>query len=120
MAHPSDITFDSCGNLYIGDLDNYRIRKVTFPKCNYLDIPDVLNEANVQIYPNPALDALHIDDLQTAMQYRLIDVAGREWQHGVLRSGNNEAPVRSLIPGIYLLELTDEHGYRTVRRIVKE
>lgn len=120
LSYPSGIMLDSCGNLYISEANNNRIRKVTYPKCNYLDVPDVLNEANMQVYPNPTVDALHIDGLQTAMQYRLIDVAGREWQHGALRAGNNEVPVPSLTPGLYLLELTDEQGYRTVHRIVKE
>jgi hypothetical protein len=117
---PTGIAFDSCGNLYIADAGNARIRKITYPRCNYLDVPDVLNEAHVQVYPNPTLDALHVDALQKAMQYRLIDVAGMEWEHGALRAGNNEVPVRSLTPGIYLLELTDEQGYRTLRKIVKE
>jgi hypothetical protein len=52
---PEGIGLDSCGNIYIADWGNLRIRKITYPKCGYLGVEnEALPNREISIYPNPA------------------------------------------------------------------
>ncbi len=117
---PGGLTFDKCGNLFISDIANGRIRKVTFnPAC----WPEKVNEPpidNIVIYPNPTTTELNIDNVKTGANYVLFNVLGIIEQSGTLKECSNIITINAIPPGIYLLELTDEDGRRTVKKIVKE
>lgn len=120
---PGGITFDPCSNLYIGDLGGRRIRKVTFnPTCNMesLKAEVVSTGKNVSVYPNPAKDELHIENIKPNTEYKLYNVVGAVMQQGVLPHSINTISIQHLPHGLYLLALTDGEGMRTVHKIVKE
>lgn len=117
---PAGVALDSCGNVYILDSRNYRIRKVTFPKCNYLEVPKVVNNSESFIYPNPTFDLLHIDNLTTPTTYHLLSITGATMQQGTLQAGINTLSIQTLPPGMYLLELINEEKEKTMRKIIKE
>jgi hypothetical protein len=124
IYYPTGLAFDTCDNLYIGNVaasgDSDRIRKVLFnPACWPLEVPKtVANEKT--IYPNPAYETINIDGVKTEENYSLINIYGIIEQSGTLKQGNNSIAIQSLPPGIHLLELTDNEGRKTVRKIVKD
>jgi hypothetical protein len=117
---PEGIAFDSCGNLFFTDGNNCRIRKISYPHCNYLSIEqEESSNANAVFYPNPTPNQLVIKILETST-YRLINILGTTTQQGTLKAGDNTISIKALPPGMYMLELTDEDRNRTVTKIIKQ
>ena len=92
---------------------------------NTIGCPGTLMVSNVEvheplIYPNPANNLLHIDKITTATNYRITDLLGTAVQQGILEKGNNSVAIQSLPQAIYMLELIDIEGNRTVRKVVKD
>ena len=123
---PEGLAIDACGNIYISDLQNQRIRKVTFnPSCSSVDTAS-LNTSTinsivpVSIYPNPTNNLLQIENIATPTYYSLLSIVGATLQHGVLKEGNNSISLNALPSGMYLLELIDDEGNKTVKKIIKE
>lgn len=115
------ISTDTCGNLYIGDLNNYRIRKVTYPHCNYLEVENNnLAKINTTIYPNPTYDQVNIVNVKTPSTYHLLNIVGATIQHGTLKENNNSISIRAIPDGMYILEIIDEQKNRTINKIIKQ
>jgi hypothetical protein len=112
---PADVCLDSVGTIYIADFLNYRIRKLYNP----LGVP-LTPEMKYSVYPNPANDELNIDGLAENTQYRMLSVTGACLRQGILVPGNNVLSIKNLVPGVYILELTDGEGQRNMVRVVKE
>ncbi len=122
LDFPAGVTFDPCGNLYIAEAVNKRVRKVTFnPTCDLesLNIAVENTAKNISIYPNPANNELQIENVQPGSGYKLYDVVGAIKQQGILPQSNNTIPLH-LPPGIYLLQIADGKGARTIHKIIKE
>ncbi len=119
---PQGIAVDKCDNIYISDNGNARIRKVTFnpEPCPHLGVNDQIIQPSISIYPNPANDVLYLDNLKSKTNYKLTSIIGKSTQKGILKQGNNTISLKSLSPGMYLLELTNEDGERTVTKIIKQ
>ncbi len=121
VNYPGGVAFDSCSNLYITEGHGFRIRKVTYPHCNYLAVENEQHSPqNISLYPNPANDELHIDNLQNKTTYTLLNTVGQSIQHGILKAGSNSIALQTLARGIYVLQLTDEVGKRSVSRVIKQ
>ena len=70
--HNHDVALDSCGNIYVTDGQNNRVRKVTYTHCRYLGFENnKLSSKNLTIYPNPVNDMLYVDDLSSIANYSL-------------------------------------------------
>ena len=127
MNHPGGLNFDTCGNLYICDTRTYYIRKVIFdPVC--AGLPDsvslgtvgVIAEGNINSYPNPVSNEIYIDNVPVPTTYRMMSIVGATMRQGTLREGNNTLSLGSLPTGIYLLEMIDDEGNKTVKKIIKQ
>ena len=59
----------------------------------------------IQTYPNPAYDILHIDGLNTRATYIINDITGRQLATGALQQGSNSVSVTGLPQGIYILSV---------------
>ena len=120
--YPGGIAIDSCQNLYITDIgtSSGRIRKVNYVQCDYLFVKNENVITQMNIYPNPTNDQLQIDNIATPTNYNLQNIVGATLQHGTLKEGSNSISLSALPTGIYLLELIDEKGNRTVKKIIKE
>jgi hypothetical protein len=82
---------------------------------------DNINNANdVQVYPNPTNNLLHIDNVKGDINYRLQNIVGQCLQIGTFTQEKNTLKIQELPSGIYMLQLTDEKGQREVMRVVKE
>jgi hypothetical protein len=117
---PAGVALDSCDNLYISDSRTFRFRKVTYSKCDYLAVPDVGLPNELSIYPNPATNQLQIDNVATPANYKLQNLIGSTQQEGTLKQGNNTLSLSTLPTGMYLLEMIDEEGNKTVKKIIKQ
>lgn len=133
ISLPENVILDPCGNVYISDYNNKRVRKVTYhATCTTgdLNVNSVKPNSVISIYPNPASDVLHIDgvgstSLSTSGEgrdevYRILSIVGAIMQQGVLKEGSNSISIRSLPAGMYMVEVTGEEGRRTVRKIIKQ
>ena len=123
-GYPAGIAFDSCGNLYIGNIasppDSDRIRKVSFNPFCWPENVNTITPPVINIYPNPTTDFLNVDNVKTNTTYHLINITGIIEQSGTLKTGNNEIAVQALPTGIHLLQITDNEGAVTVHKIVKQ
>lgn len=120
IHYPEGVAINKCGNLYIADEVNNRIRKVAFnPACWPEKVPEPINN-KVVIYPNPAYDNINVDNVKTDEKWSLLNIRGIMLQTGTLKQDNNEISIQALPPGIYIFTLTDNEGNRTVKKIVKE
>ncbi|MEI8279309.1 MAG: T9SS type A sorting domain-containing protein, partial [Bacteroidota bacterium] len=79
-----------------------------------------LTTTEIRVYPNPTNDVLHIDNLQEANNYRVINIIGTTVQQGTLQTGSNNILIQNLSSGLYFLELANNKGERQVVRVVKE
>lgn len=78
----------------------------------------------LKLYPNPTAGYCHLQFTGDAGLYtaRVYDITGREVMN--LFTGehifNYEFDTQNLLPGLYLVELSDEQGHTAVSRFVKE
>ena len=120
LDYPAGLTYDTCGNLYISESTNRRVRKVSFnPTCLPLSLAETTT-SEITIYPNPATSELNVNNITTATNYALFNVTGIIEQSGTLKEGSNTISIKSLPPGLHILELTDDEGKKTVKKIVKQ
>jgi hypothetical protein len=75
--------------------------------------------ALINVYPNPANDELSVIGITSSTRYRLLNVTGNCIQEGVLQPGIGTIPMRKVIPGMYILEMTSETGDRNIVRVMK-
>ena len=118
---PYIITLDSCGNIYIPDGGNFRVRKITWPHCGYLSTPEVQAPTSaIATYPNPVTDELHICNVYGAADFKIVNFVGEVIVAGRLTERDNTLSLRQLTTGLYLLEIVQENGKRVVSKILKE
>ncbi len=125
LYNPEGITTDTCGNVYIADGGNNRIRKIIIDTPCYvvnttLDIQAINYRHAMSIYPNPVYDELQVENANPNSEYKLYNLAGTILQHGVLQYSSNTIQLNTLPPGMYLLQIADSKGERTVHRIIKQ
>jgi Secretion system C-terminal sorting domain/NHL repeat len=121
LNEPTGITFDNCGDMLICQVNTPRIRKVLFnPECWPDEVKPVNTNLLISIYPNPVNKELYIDNLESQAAYIIYNIVGTSVQRGILRKGENAINISSLLPDMYLLELVDEEGNRTVKKVMKE
>ncbi len=103
LNNVGDVTIDTCGNIYIGDVTNHRFRKITFyPSCGYPSLGIDKNFIQeVSIFPNPVNDVLYIENAQLNGDYKLCNMFGAVMQQGMLPNSNNTIPLGLLPPGMY-------------------
>ena len=78
------------------------------------------DDIEIKVYPNPTNDELSISGIQQQTTYRLLSITGVSLQSGLLMPGSNSLTMKNYSPGIYVLELTDLKGVKTVVRVVKD
>ena len=129
LNFPSGIAFDNCGNLLVAQVNNPRIRKITYDtSCHihaaqstksHAGVSNVNSIATIKVYPNPARDVVHADNISASATYRLLNVIGATVQQGALQAGNNTVSVQHLPAGMYLLEVLC-NGQRIVTKLSKQ
>jgi hypothetical protein len=124
LNYPEFLTVDKCGDLYISEVQNKRVRKVDLDSCKSTVNPNpesisTTHQKTFGIYPNPANDVLHIINIKAGATYIIHNAMGRILRQGVLTAGNNEIDIHSLTAGIYIIELRSE-DVSVVGKFVKQ
>ena len=117
---PENVVLDKCNNVYIADFGNRRVRKVTYHSSCFPEKVNNIMPQVISIYPNPTYNSLNIDNIKTLTTYRLLNLVGLVMKQGILKEGANSMSVRSLPSGMYMLELINNEGTKTVKKITKE
>jgi len=66
-------------------------------------------ETNIQLYPNPATDMLHVN-CEDNGQIKMIGLSGQMVMQSTATKGVNTLNVQHLLPGLYMLQFTNESG----------
>lgn len=125
LNYPSGVAIDTCGNVYIADAWNNRIREVLFyPTCPDTTGSDTtlatsisLASGDIALFPNPVYEVLHIHGIPATATYTISDMTGKASLHGVVQKGS--IPVKNLPSGMYLITIFRDDE-RVVRKFLKE
>jgi len=74
----------------------------------------------LSVYPNPARDVIRVNGIQESGAYKLLDMVGRVLQTGTVDNVNNEVNLKSVAKGVYLLEVNNNGGQKTISKIIKQ
>lgn len=73
---------------------------------------------NVNIYPNPAQNVIHIDGEVANSQINILDMSGREIYTSYLLENNNQLNIEKLSAGIYFVQIFNDKNLITKKIIV--
>ncbi len=115
LYYPSGIALDSCGNLYIPEANNNRVRKVTYPFCNYLNVSAPVMQTDAIIYPNPVSEELTINAVLPIEMVFITNTTGSV----VLKKECNESKVSIAIgqlpQGVYFVQVNGKYAGRFMK-----
>jgi hypothetical protein len=77
-------------------------------------------QADYQVYPNPANNTLVIKNAAVGTNYNLYNILGQQLRSGTISSNTEIINTEDLKLGTYILQLTDKNGYKTSKSIVKQ
>jgi hypothetical protein len=126
ISHPAGVALDTCGNIFVGDNSNRRIRKVIIdtPCYSYvtLGIGKSQGMGSMRFYPNPVFDMLVLEGEENIAEATITNMVGEMVQRmvGSSRSRKMEIDVHWLPPGMYMVRVTDSGGNATVHKISKQ
>ena len=75
---------------------------------------------NVLVYPNPVADDLVILHAALGGTIKIFNITGQLIYSGIVSSDQQQISTRNLLPGAYLLQITDVNGNRIMRTVAKE
>ncbi len=121
LDHPEGVTLDRCGNVYIADFNNARVRKITVnPSCDLTTLNINYHAIEViSVYPNPAHDELKIINPTVHGAATITNMLGYPMLHIRLNEKQSKINIESLPAGVYFVKVTDGDGNNTVTRITK-
>jgi len=120
LFNPYGLAVDVYGSIYIADANNERVRRTYYPN---LGVNKITTASGIEVYPNPSGSYITVSGLQAADKVCVNDVLGRQvsevWE--VTGKGPQTFNTNSLVPGVYLLKVSNEAGNNTATiRLIKE
>ncbi|MDO5656383.1 MAG: GEVED domain-containing protein [Flavobacteriaceae bacterium] len=101
---------DPCfGGLY-GQIEDYSLHVGT------LSVNDITAKTQIQLFPNPVSDVLKIKGDEVKM-LQIYDMSRKKLVH---RANSNEINVSSLLPGVYIIQMTNADGKKTSKQFIKK
>jgi len=115
FSAPYGITVTSNNEIFVADLVNHRIRKIS----NYLSVEDIKLENLISIYPIPTSKYINFELKDcTVFKISIYDLNGREL--GIIKKIDDKiVDISNLANGIYILNMITSKGILT-KKIVKE
>ncbi len=110
--------------------DTYHVCATVYTECgtdmlcmdviiNYpTDVPGISLQ-QVQVFPNPVTQELHVSGLRYKTGYTIYNVVGVKLEKGHLQPGAAIIQTAALPPGVYLIELSAKSGYRKTLQFIK-
>jgi hypothetical protein len=120
--YPAGVAFDPCGNLYIPEPGNHRIRKIILntmcsPSLNTRPTP---KSPAISIFPNPATEQITITANTNIKNITITDLLGQTVLTHPFSSATAEINITGLKPGIYFVAITEEDNNKVISKIVKQ
>ncbi len=118
LYHPSAITLDASGNIYIGDFENDAIRKITM-NTNGINEDFFSDESISKIYPNPSNDFLTIESKVVGEKsIQIFNITG-----GIVTNLNSTEYVitidlKSTEAGLYTMRITNNNKVENRKLII--
>jgi len=82
-----------------------------------------VDTSNLLIWPNPSSDHIKVTSDQKNQSISIFSISGvkaKEFKLSTIPGVENELFIGDLYPGIYLLQVQNEDGKTTVRKIIKQ
>ncbi len=76
--------------------------------------------ADFSVYPNPVDEQLFVESTVQGATVQLFNVMGQEVLHAIITKHTETFSTAQLLPGMYVLTLTDAQGNKETRLIVKQ
>ncbi len=113
-----DVAIGGNGDLYIADLANHRIRRVSLNSNAIKDIPAI---SDVYIKPNPATQVITINADFEIKEITIVDIMGKATKLlPIIFSNSNRKEslfnVADLSPGIYFLTINGQYAGRFMKK----
>ncbi len=85
---------------------------------NYLDIDNLESDSNISLFPNPAIDILHIENIDlTNASYSVFDTSGKIILQNKLSTGSIH--INNLMSGFYFIKIEIESKPPIIRKFIK-
>lgn len=134
LKYPFGICTDKCGNLYIADGHDFRVRKVTYDStCSYsspVDTTDTTTavryinfQDSISVYPNPAKESLTLTPYKaegTSYNVTILNAMGQVLMEEKHKAAKAVINVSGLATGVYVIKVSDSKGVVVTKRFVKD
>jgi hypothetical protein len=116
FASPAKFLTKSSSDLYV--LQGAKLYKRSISTLGLTATKEIVNAAEVGIFPNPVNDRLHLSSSQTGSRYEVVDHLGRS-----VLSGNVTAQsidMSTLAKGVYTLFISSSNSNKQATKFVKD
>lgn len=105
FSDPYGICADASGNLYVGDLNNNVIRKIS--PLNAVSVSEISQpDMGLRIYPNPANEILHVEcSISTDAEIEILNMLGEKVFSAMVKASKEEMDISALPKGIYFVRV---------------
>ncbi|MBP2616997.1 GEVED domain-containing protein [Chryseobacterium jejuense] len=101
----------NCLKFNNGEVEDYSVR------ISRKYTPNLLNQTDILIYPNPASSVLYVKNISKKAKYKIYNTAGQIVVEGIIL--NNQLNVSRLINGVYVIDI-DDNGNTAQKKFIKE
>ena len=111
----ADLDSDGDSDLLVGEY--YGVMEY-FENLDLTGVADISQQFNINLYPNPINNLLHIDADEKIKKIEIFNILGEPVQS--VNNPLNEIAVHNLTPGLYTLKITFAQGKFATRKIQKQ
>ena len=108
---------NSCMAWYTGGIAQW-----TPGPCENVAVNDLMPEATVQLYPNPASGRLHVQGIPAGilLELELRTLSGKQWARASMVSGESWTLPAGLPKGMYIVRISQKGEHAVSRRVIME
>jgi len=90
--------------------------------CENVAVNDLMPEATVQLYPNPASGRLHVQGIPAGilLELELRTLSGKQWARASMVSGESWTLPAGLPKGMYIVRISQKGEHAVSRRVIME
>jgi sugar lactone lactonase YvrE len=118
LSSPADIFFTSNDTLIVPNSGSNTVSKTNFTSC--LTSTTDISKNSTNVYPNPVIDFLSIENANSFTRVNLFDVLGQIVLSVELTQGLNKINLQSLKPGSYFAKLSGSDKNMETIKVTKK